>query len=531
MRIACYERVSTEQQAGPDKTSLGDQRVRCEAYARQLGATSIVHFADAFTGSELVRPQLDRLIRLVESNEVDGVVFWKVDRAGRESLVSLQLYKTIVTDHGIRMFDAHDKMELTEQQFIYEIKAVMASYERKQILERMSAAKRIRAAAGKVTSNIRLYGYTLVKGEKRLVGCPNEADVVRKVFHWCATEGIGSYTIARRLAEEGIRSPRGGTVTKHGKVYSFRWNYEQVWEMLHNRTYVDGIIHRKGEQEDWQPLRVEPLVDQKLWDAAQRVCERRRRFRGRGAPARQEYLSQRLVFCGHCGRAMAARPSRQTTKSCEVKIYTYYICPRRYQRSFSSEGDPVPKCPQVPVNARDIDDAVWQLVLTSIKQPQRYLGILSKDAATADVSLHERRQDAERLLAAARAGEERIHDAWSSGILTEKSKYRGYVEDFRRRSEVAEADLRSIESVARQQQRLPLDAAALLKQAEQIAARSTVLTFGERQEILREWVRRIVITDLDITVEGVAPLVDHAESIEKKAMKKIGRELHNEREG
>jgi len=530
VRLACYERVSTEQQAGPDKTSLETQRARCEEFARELSATSIVHFSDAFTGTELERPGLSQLLALVEQRAVDGVVFYNVDRTARNSLVSLTLFERIVTQGGLRMWSAVDRMELTEQQFMYEIRSVIASYERRQILDRMGRGKRARKAAGKPSGYLRPYGYRFVVGEKRLEINPEEADVVREIFRWCGTEGIGSYTIARRLAEQGISSPRGGTVTKSGQVYSTKWNYEQVYEMLRNRTYVDGIIRRAGEQPEWEPLRVEPIIDQNLWDAAQRVCEQRRRLGGRGAPARHEYLAQRLVVCGHCGRAMAARPSRQTTKSGEVRVYTYYICPHRYERGFEIDGRTV-MCPQRPVNAAEVDDVVWAMVVRAASNPELHIAPLSQDVATSSHALSERRLDAQRRLNQARTSEARLHDSWLSGILVDKDRYRSLNDDIRRRIDAAEADLRSIARAEADQGRLAMTATAMREQAELIASRGSALTFDERREVLRQWVKRIVITDQKVVVEGVVDLVGYPRSIEKKAMKKIGHELGKEREG
>ena len=528
VRLACYERVSTEQQAGPDKTSLATQRARCDEFARELGATSIVHLSDAFTGTELERPGMSEMLRLVDERAVDGVVFYNVDRTARNSLVSLTLFERIVTQAGLRMWSAVDRMELTEQQFMYEIRSVIASYERRQILERMGRGKRARKQAGKPSGYVQPYGYTFVRGERRVEINPKDAEVVRTIFRWCATESIGSYNIARRLTEQGIPSPRGGTVTRSGKVYSTRWNYGQVYEMLRNTTYVDGIVRRKDEQKDWEPLRIEPIIDQQLWDTVQQVLERWRQLGTRGASPKHEYLAQRLVSCGHCGLAMTARPSRQTTRSNEARVYTYYCCPGRYERRLMGSDGQAVRCVQPPINAADVDELAWSKVLLAASDPEGHIRALSKDRATSGAAFAERRKNAQSRRDVARGEEERLTEAWVSGALKNRSLYESMATAIERRIHEAEAELRSIAQAESEQHRLSLTVGAMRAQADIIASRGDDLTFSERRDMLRQWVRRIVITDREMVIEMAVSVASYTGSIEKKAMKKIERELATE---
>jgi site-specific DNA recombinase len=60
MRAALYARVSTEQQE-KEGTSLDTQMEACEQYCESKGYEITYRFKEAFTGAEIVRPELEKL--------------------------------------------------------------------------------------------------------------------------------------------------------------------------------------------------------------------------------------------------------------------------------------------------------------------------------------------------------------------------------------------------------------------------------------------------------------------------------------
>lgn len=80
MRVACYERVSTEEQR-LHGLSIDAQTAALEAWAQ--GQTIVGHYTDAGVSGRIParkRPELQRLLRDVEAGKVDLIVFTKLDR-------------------------------------------------------------------------------------------------------------------------------------------------------------------------------------------------------------------------------------------------------------------------------------------------------------------------------------------------------------------------------------------------------------------------------------------------------------------
>ena len=91
VRCAIYTRKSTEEGLDQDFNSLHAQREAAEAYIqsqKHLGFTLVPnHYDDGgFTGGNLDRPALQRLLEDIEARHIDCVVVYKVDRLSRSLL-------------------------------------------------------------------------------------------------------------------------------------------------------------------------------------------------------------------------------------------------------------------------------------------------------------------------------------------------------------------------------------------------------------------------------------------------------------
>ena len=91
VRCAVYTRKSTEEGLDQEFNSLQAQREAAEAYIksqRQLGWTVLPQLYDdgGFTGGNIERPALKRLLEDIEARRVDCVMVYKVDRLSRSLL-------------------------------------------------------------------------------------------------------------------------------------------------------------------------------------------------------------------------------------------------------------------------------------------------------------------------------------------------------------------------------------------------------------------------------------------------------------
>jgi len=91
MRCAIYARKSTEEGLAQEFNSLDAQRESAEAYVlsqREAGWTVLADRYDdgGYTGANLERPALRRLLTDIEAGRIDAVLVYKIDRLSRSLL-------------------------------------------------------------------------------------------------------------------------------------------------------------------------------------------------------------------------------------------------------------------------------------------------------------------------------------------------------------------------------------------------------------------------------------------------------------
>ena len=130
-----YARVSTRGQA-KDGNSLEAQ----ENALRSAGATEI--YADAFTGTKAHRPELDKLMAVMQSG--DTMVVTKLDRIARSATQGIELIQKLL-DKGIVVHVLNmGLMDNTPTgKLIRNIMLAFAEFERDMIVERTQEGKAI----------------------------------------------------------------------------------------------------------------------------------------------------------------------------------------------------------------------------------------------------------------------------------------------------------------------------------------------------------------------------------------------------
>ena len=128
-----YARVSTRGQA-KDGNSLEAQ----ENALRSAGATKI--YADAFTGTKTHRPELDKLMAVMQSG--DTMVVTKLDRIARSATQGIELIQMLL-DRGIVVHVLNmGLMDNTPTgKLIRNIMLAFAEFERDMIVERTQEGK------------------------------------------------------------------------------------------------------------------------------------------------------------------------------------------------------------------------------------------------------------------------------------------------------------------------------------------------------------------------------------------------------
>ena len=150
VRAAIYVRVSSEEQA-QHGYSLDAQRHACRIRAQQLGATTMVEFADeGVPGTILERPGLTKLRQAVMRRDVDVVVIYDPDRFAR-SLAHQLLVTDEIERAKIRLdFVNFEWQNTPEGKLFYAMRGAFSEYEREKIRLRTSTGRIQKARQGKL---------------------------------------------------------------------------------------------------------------------------------------------------------------------------------------------------------------------------------------------------------------------------------------------------------------------------------------------------------------------------------------------
>jgi site-specific DNA recombinase len=153
LRCAIYTRKSTEEGLDQDFNSLDAQREAGEAYVRSqrhLGWECLPeHYDDGgFTGANMERPALQRLLADIEASKIDVVVVYKVDRLSRSLLDFARLIETF-DRRGISFVSVTQQFNTATSlgRLVLNILLSFAQFEREMTAEQGPATKWVRRAA------------------------------------------------------------------------------------------------------------------------------------------------------------------------------------------------------------------------------------------------------------------------------------------------------------------------------------------------------------------------------------------------
>ncbi len=140
-RTLGYCRVSTEEQAREGVSlEAQDEQIRkyCELYGLELVE---VLRDEGVSGKSMERPGMVELMSHVEAGEVEAVVFYKLDRVGRNTVDVLSFAETL-QKAGVALHSVTERIDTTSAhgEFFFTLLAALATMERKQIAERTEAA-------------------------------------------------------------------------------------------------------------------------------------------------------------------------------------------------------------------------------------------------------------------------------------------------------------------------------------------------------------------------------------------------------
>ena len=109
---AIYIRVSTDAQR-EEGYSIDAQKEMLTAHCISKGLKNYTYYIDGgFTGSNIERPEMQRLISDIKQDKVSHVVVYKLDRLSRSQKDTLYLIEDVFNPNGVDFISMNESMIL-----------------------------------------------------------------------------------------------------------------------------------------------------------------------------------------------------------------------------------------------------------------------------------------------------------------------------------------------------------------------------------------------------------------------------------
>ena len=267
VRCAVYTRKSTEEGLEQDYNSIDAQRDAGQAYIasqRHEGWIPVATDYDdpAYSGGNMDRPGLKRLMQDIHAKLIDVVVVYKIDRLTR-SLADFSKMVEVFDAHEVSFVSVTQQFNTTTSmgRLMLNVLLSFAQFEREvtgeRIRDKISASKK----KGMWMGGVPPLGYNVVN--RKLVVNEAEAALVRRLFS-DYTRANSLTMLVQHLRDEGIRTKSWKTqdgIERAGKLI----DKGNLYKMLNNPVYY-GMIHFKGQNYRGEH---DAIITQDMWEAAQ----------------------------------------------------------------------------------------------------------------------------------------------------------------------------------------------------------------------------------------------------------------------
>jgi site-specific DNA recombinase len=324
-RCAIYTRKSSEEGLEQDFNSLHAQRESCDAYItsqRHEGWTPLPALYDdgGYSGGSTERPALKRLLADIQSDLIDVVVVYKVDRLTR----SLADFAKIV-----EIFDAADVsfVSVTQQfntttsmgRLTLNVLLSFAQFEREvtgeRIRDKIAASKQKGMwMGGWVPIGYDRRDRTLTVNETEAVTVRTISDLFLKLKN---VRRVQAELIRLNLTTKPYETPRGRAI---GGLSFARGH---IYKILSNPLYLGEIEHRGVRYPGQHP----PLIDRQKWDAVQAQLAANHHENRTRTNAKSKSLLAGLIYDDAGNRLVSSHATKNG------KRYRYYITSQGAQRS------------------------------------------------------------------------------------------------------------------------------------------------------------------------------------------------------
>ena len=312
MRCGVYVRVSTDDQRD-NGYSIDSQLRIIKEYCEKNEYDIVDVYNDAgHSGKDLMRPEMQRLLKDIKSKKIDKLVAIKVDRLTRNNYDGFWLLN-YCEEHDVKIeliLEPYD-VSTANGEMIFGMNLVFGQRERKEIGARTKRAME-EMALEHIHPSKAPYGYIRNKETGHLEVEPIEAEVVKEIFELCK-QGNSTRGIATIMKDNNAYLKQG------------KWKADRVYKILTNSIYIGIFEYGKYKRKPQDILRVEnycePIIDEITWNATRNVLVKNKHSNY----GEYIHLFSGLVKCPICGEIMSSSESFKYPNG-KQKVYYHLRC-------------------------------------------------------------------------------------------------------------------------------------------------------------------------------------------------------------
>lgn len=359
LRVTFYARVSSE--SDEQLNSLGNQ---ISYYRELIGKNQCWTYVDGYVDEGLSaattkrRENFHRMVRDGKAGCFDLIITKEITRFARNTLDSIQFTRELLNagvgvffqNDNINTFDEDSELRLT-------IMSGIAQDELRKLSSRVKFGHQQAIKNNVVLGNSRIFGY--VKDGGRLVIDEDEAPMVRELFELYATGKYSMKQIEALFWEKGYRNHNGKKIA-HTTMSGMISNPKYKGYYVGNKVKVIDLFTKKQKflpPEEWVIFKdetgeiVPAIVDEELWEQANRVLKRRSEdVKNRQGICNHANLLTGKLFCTHCGATYYRRDSKDRAGKKNSK----WICSGKIKNGADS-------CPSFAIYEDEIKPVLLQV--------------------------------------------------------------------------------------------------------------------------------------------------------------------------
>ena len=341
-RVAIYCRLSKDDDLDGESASIANQRDMLESYCEKQGWEVVaVYQDDGYTGLNMERPDLKRMLKAIERRQINLVITKDLSRLGRNYLQTGTLIEDFFPRHGVRYIAMNDGIDtLRDNNDIAPFKNILNEMYSKDISKKVHSSYLLKAQQGQFTGCVApVWVSERPGGQKPPAGgrgnrpdCPADLPLgagtvmVRTIIRQTGWRKKRCPALHGGTGNGGFRNVRTKWEKKDPENGRYMWDFSVIKDLLMNPVYTGAIASQKkdyrfkigtiGEKkpEDWIVVEEqhEPLIDRMSFD----IVQNKLKSRQRPGQTNEISLFAGLIKCGECGKSLTIRyHKRKTSRS------------------------------------------------------------------------------------------------------------------------------------------------------------------------------------------------------------------------